>query len=131
MDGEQAEVLLTAMVLMTLADGRVADDEVTRIRWIYGKLSDWPMAEDDVRATIAQVRAEAPSIERYLENHRDNLSEDDKRRLLKAAFAIASADGRVVDAEDRLLIRLAKSLKIPPDVYGATIGHLMVAREFL
>lgn len=129
-DAEHAEILLTTMVLMTLADGRVVDDEVTRIRWIYGKLSDYPVDEVGIREIISVVQRDPPTLETYFEDHRKALDEDGKRRLLKAAFAIACADGRVVDAEDALLVRFAKALAIPPDVYGATLGHLKVALEF-
>lgn len=125
------EVLLSAMVLMTLADGRVAEEEVTRIRWIHGQASGEAVSEADVGAAIAAVRARGMSIDEHLAELGAGTTDAGRRLLLKVAFAIASADGHVVDEEDALLARLARSLGIPPELYRTELRHLIVTREFL
>ena len=119
--------LLTAMALMTLADGRVAEDEVTRIRFIFGRVTESEVAEHEVRAAVAEVRASGMTMDGHLKSVADSLSEGDKRRILKAAFAIANADGRVVDEEDALLQRIAKGLGISPETYRAVLSHMAMA----
>lgn len=118
------------MVLMSLADGEIAGAELIRIRWIFEKLTTRALADDDVVAVIRQVRADETDLDAYLALVGDGLGDEDRRTVLKAAFGIASADGKVVDAEDALMLRVAAGLKITPAEYGEIASHLMVAREF-
>jgi tellurite resistance protein len=119
--------LLTAMALMTLADGRIAEDEVTRIRFIFGRVTDSDVSEDDVRAAVAEVQDAGTTVDERLASVAGELREDEKRRMLQAAFAIASADGRVVDEEDALLQRIAKALGISPKTYRAALSYMAMA----
>lgn len=123
-------IILSTMVLMSLVDGEIADDEVMRIRWIYERVTGRPLSDADVRTVIDQVAGDDTSLDAYLEHAHAGLSSTDRRLVLKAAFGIASADGKVVDAEDTLLKAVARGLHIPADEYRACISHLMVAREF-
>jgi uncharacterized tellurite resistance protein B-like protein len=123
------DVTLCVMVLMTLADGLVVESEVTRMRWIHGKVLGRPVSEDEVRGVIARVRAHGLDIEGYLESIRDELGREGRRKLLASAFAIATADGRVLAEEDAMMLRIAQALEIPPPEYRAVLGQLRIARE--
>lgn len=122
--------LLSVMVVMSLADGELADAEVLRIRWIFERLTLRALAADDVTAVIDQVRADKTDLSAVLALAGDELGLRDRRTVLKAAFGIASADGKVVDTEDAMMLRIAKALRIEPDDYRTIATHLMVAREF-
>ena len=130
---EREAAVLTAMILMTLADHRVADAEVTRIRWLFGKVagldgSQIPSAQD-VRETIDQVRAEGLELDAYLARVAPRLDVATKRRMLKAAFVVATADGRIATEEDALLVRIARALDITPESYRGMLSQMNVARE--
>ena len=118
------------MVLMTLADGRVVEPELMRMRWIHSKLAGQPATDEEVRAIVAKVSADKLEIDSYLTGIRDALTLDGKRRVLKAAFAIATADGRVLDEEDSMMLRIAKALEISPREYRVALSQMLVARDF-
>ena len=120
---------MRVMVLMTLADGDIGDDEVIRIRWLHGRVVGRPVPEAEVRAEIEAVHDAKLDIDTYLARIRDDLGLSAKRRLLQAAFAIATADGRILAAEDAMMIRIAKALAIPPQEYRAALSQLRLARE--
>ena len=122
-------IVLRVMVLMTLADGRVEDTEVMRMRWIHGKVLGRTLSEDEVRTVIEAVREAGLDIEGYLERIRGDLGREGKRTLLEAAFAIATADGRVLDEEDACMLRIARALEVSPQEYRAVLGQLRVARS--
>lgn len=123
------DIVLRVMVLMTLADGDIGEDEVIRMRWIHGRVEGRPVSEAEVRAVIAAVREEGIDIDTYLALISDDLGLAAKRRLLRAAFAIATADGRILAAEDTMMIHIAKALAIPPQEYRAALSQLRLARE--
>jgi uncharacterized tellurite resistance protein B-like protein len=130
LDDEVAEVIvLRVMVLMTLADGDVGEDEVIRMRWIHGGVVGRPVSEEEVRAVIAAVREEQLDIDTYLARIRGDLGPVGKRRVLQAAFAIATADGLILAAEDEMMVHIAKTLAISPQEYRAALSQLRLARE--
>gem|GEM_PF-1808781 len=122
--------LLSVMVLMCRVDGDVADAEIMRIRWIFEKLTGRQLERDDVMTVIGQVGADQTDLDPYLEMLGEKLSLDDRHMVLKAAFGIAVADGKVVDAEDAMMQKTARALQIDPQDYASIASHLMVAREF-
>jgi uncharacterized tellurite resistance protein B-like protein len=128
-DDVTEDIVLRVMVLMTLADGDIGEDEVIRMRWIHGRVVGRPVSEAEVRAVIGSVREEGLDIDTYLASICDDLGLAAKRRLLRAAFAIATADGRILAAEDTMMIHIAKALAIPPHEYRAALSQLRLARE--
>lgn len=128
------EVILQVMLMITLVDGKVSEDELTRMRWVAGRLGgeESPRVSDmEVRAAVERASREDFDLDRYLRDVAPLLHEDDKRRVLKAAFVVACADGRVVDKEDAMLGRIARALGISPAAYRATLRHMGVGRDVL
>lgn len=121
--------LLSVMVLMSLVDDRVTDAEVIRIRWIFEKLTDQSLAAADVHTVALQVRADQTDLDTYLGELGESLELDDRRTILDAAFWVASADGKVAHAEDAMMQRIAKALRIPPEHYNAVARQRRLARE--
>lgn len=125
--------VLTAMILMSLADHHIAAAEVARIRWLFAKLAGLTglatPSEQEVRETIEHVEAEGLHLDEYLEDVAPRLDDEGKRQMLMAAFVIATADGRVVAEEDALLVRIARCLDISPQTHRALLSHFNVARQ--
>ncbi len=119
------------MVLMTRVDGHVDDDELVRIQWIMRRRFDQALEPDDIRALINDQVSEGVRLHDLLAEHAESLDHEQKRLVLSVAFAIASADGTIVDEEDALLARIAQSLQVGADEYRTLLRHAMVAREFL
>ncbi|MCR9164360.1 MAG: TerB family tellurite resistance protein [Nannocystaceae bacterium] len=126
-----ATLLRRAMVLMTRVDGHVDDDEVIRIQWIMRKRFERALGPDDIRALVNEQVAAGVRLHDLLSEAAPQLDHDQKRLVLGAAFAIASADGAIVDEEDKLMARIAQALRIEPAEYRTLLRHAMVAREFL
>lgn len=125
------DAVLTLMVSMTLADGEIDDAEVTRIQWIYGRLTNATVDEAVVRSKIAEAEESPLNLPTYLASLEDKLGDSAKQRMLKAAFAIASADGKVLEEEDALLVSIARGLSISPEVYRSCLSHFTLARDVL
>lgn len=121
--------LLSVMVLMSLVDGRVSDNEVMRIRWIFEKLTGSSLGQDDVLTMAEQVRTDRTDLDAYLGALGESLDLDDRRTVLEAAFGIASADGKVIADEDAMMQRIGRALRLPPEHYNAAVRQLRVARE--
>jgi tellurite resistance protein len=130
-DERMATLLRRAMVLMTRVDGHVDDDEVIRIQWIMRKRFGQVFGPDDIRSLVHAQVADGVKLHDLLSEAAPELDHDQKRLVLEVAFAIASADGTIVDEEDALMARIARSLQIEPAEYRSLMRHAMVAREFL
>ena len=126
-----ATLLRRAMVLMTRVDGHIDDDELVRVRWIMKKRFDRDLQDDDIRALVHEQVSAGVRLHDLLAESAPALDHDQKRLVLEVAFAIASADGAIVDEEDALLVRIARALGIEPAEYRTLLRHAMVAREFL
>lgn len=126
-----ATLLRRAMVLMTRVDGHVDDDEVVRIQWILRRRFGQVLQSDEIRALVDDQVAGSVRLHDLLSDAAPALEHGQKRTVLEAAFAIASADGTIVDEEDALLARIARALQVDPAEYRTIMRHAMVAREFL
>ena len=122
--------LLSVMVLMCRVDDDIDDAEIMRIRWIFEKLTGRRLEREDVLTVVGQVGSDQTDLDGYLEMLGKELSLEERHMVLKAAFGIAVADGKVVDAEDAMMQRTARALQIDPKDYRAIANHMMVAREF-
>jgi uncharacterized tellurite resistance protein B-like protein len=124
--------VLTAMILMALADDQVIENEVTRVRALFGKLAglteQQTPSEADVREAFDRIRAEGPQLDDFLVEVGRRLDAEGTRCMLQAAYVIATADGKVVDAEDAMLVRIARALGIEPETYRALLTHFNVER---
>ncbi|MGH1345107.1 MAG: TerB family tellurite resistance protein [Nannocystales bacterium] len=126
-----ATLLRRAMVLMTRVDGHVDTNELVRIQWIMRRRFKRTLEPEAIVALINEQVASGVRLHDLLAEHADSLEHEQKRLVLSVAFAIASADGEIVDEEDALMARIAQSLRIGPQEYRTLMRHAMVAREFL
>ena len=122
-DGEVLRVLLA----MTRADDDVDPEELESVRTTYkrltGAIPDATRLEHETKALRADEGAWLPTARALGER----FSDDDKARLLTAAFEVAVADGFVLDEDDKLLATLAAALGLNEASYRKTIEKLIAS----
>jgi tellurite resistance protein len=112
------------MVLMMMADGHIADEEVETIRQVFGKLANREIARAEVDAEIAATKIDGRGLRQYLAAVCPQLNEVGKDIVLKAAFFVAAADGEVTNEEKALLSELAAALEITPEQFRGVVEEL-------
>lgn len=103
-------VVLRAMVMMMVADGKIRAPEEELIRRVHGSLTGDEPATDLVDSEVAALKEEARSVEDYLEEETAGWTLADRRDLLKAACMVSVADRELVRDERVLLIRFGRAL---------------------
>lgn len=102
------------MVLMMLADGKIADGEIETIQRIYAKVAKRELSRADVDLEIAASQRDGRPLRDYLASLVGRLNDDGKNTVMKAAYFVAAADGAVTDEETALLAELASALEMSP-----------------
>jgi tellurite resistance protein len=105
------------MIGMLLADGEIDDSEVMVLQEQYAQITGSQITEDDLREEIAVVRAEGRSPVELVQRLAPQLNDNGKEIVLRAAYAIANADGTVGADEQILLEQIGNGL-------GLTRAHL-------
>lgn len=116
----EADCLRRVMVLMMAADDFVDDDELDTIVRVFKETTGQAITADELRAE-AEALPEGMRLGECADRLADGLDPEARLRVLGAAFAVAAADGFVVEEEDHLLARLARDLEISKDAYEAAI----------
>lgn len=116
------------MVRVAMVDGQLHEDEVARLRWTVGRLTGSTPSAEQVRADVAEVLARACPLPELLEQARTELDVEGRRTVVRAACAIATADGEVPRAEEALILDIARSLDITPAEFHALVSPLALAR---
>lgn len=119
--------LLVVMAATLLADGVVDDRElvVAREHFLEVTGSDLPM--DVLHQVIESVRGAKDGIFAPLAELAPLLNEHGKEMLVKAAFAIAAADGTFQDEEKELLKRIAHTLQMTPSHFNGVAQSALAA----
>jgi uncharacterized tellurite resistance protein B-like protein/ribosomal protein S27AE len=102
------------LALMLLADGRVEESELTAIIEFLRYSERRDVTRDEVLAEIEAARREPADVESYCRRMMGFLNEQGRTDVLKAAQIIASADGHVDPAEQRMLERMGVALGMRP-----------------
>ncbi|MCH9687047.1 MAG: TerB family tellurite resistance protein [Deltaproteobacteria bacterium] len=109
--------ILDALIGMVVADGDADPDELTTLTRVYEELTGRTFSPEDL-ATRATARLEAAGAGApALAELGAGLDDDGKRRVLSAAFAIAAADGFVLEEEDEQLSAIAQALGLSSTAY--------------
>jgi len=122
-DGEVLRVLLA----MTRADDDVDPDELESVRTAYKRLTGAVPVPAHVERETAALRADEGAWLPIAHALGERFGDDDKARLLTAAFEVAVADGFVLDEEDKLLATLAAALGLNEASYRKTIEKLVAS----
>ena len=100
------------MIGMLLADGRIDDDEVLMLQSQFLQLTGAEVTEQDLREEIAEIQASGTNPLELLGGLASGLNATGKETVIRAAYAIAHADGEFDPSEVALLQNIGKSLDI-------------------
>lgn len=115
------------MVRLAMIDGELHDNEITRLRWTVKQLTGSTPSEEQVRADVAEVLANTRPLAELIEQARRELDAEGRRALIRAAYAIATADGAVPSEEERLIHEIARGLDISPAEFHGLVSPLALA----
>lgn len=127
-DGALESMVRRVMVRVAMIDGELHDDEVARLRWTVGRLTGATPTDEQVRADVAEVLARARPLPELLDQARRELDVEGRRTVVRAAYAIATADGEVPPAEEALVLEIARTFEIAPDEFHALVSPMALAR---
>ena len=119
-----------ALILMMVSDGDVDPDELATVLRVYEKVTGNALDEAQVRAQAQEVLAAGEQLG-DCSDLGEGLDEAAKLHVLAAAFAVAAADGFVVEEEDELLGKLAKDLGLSGETYRGAIDRLLAGGSLL
>ena len=109
---EYEKAMRHSLIKMMLADGHVDDNEKEVIVDVVNKMSHNDITISDVHDMIAEVESSDQTLEHYLKSVSPLINTHGKELIIKAAFAVAAADGNVDSAEAKLLKEMANNLEI-------------------
>lgn len=105
------------MIAMLLADGIIDDSEVKMLQSVYLDLTGTEIPEEELREEIAVIQASGSSALQLIQELAPTLNDPGKETVMRAAYAIANADGRIDDTESTLLAEIGDGL-------GFTTAHM-------
>lgn len=109
---ERAIRALVAAAIM--ADSRVRPSEKQVARDVIERHTGRSLNTVDLDRELQRIRRAIPDPVRYLTGLAPVLSESSKRRILEAAYEIASADQELHPAETRLIVAVGEALEVSP-----------------
>lgn len=105
------------MIGMLLADGHIDDGEVLMLQSQFQLLTGAEVSEQDLREEIAEIQKAGTNPLEMLGGLASGLNDSGKETVIRAAYAIAHADGEFDASEVAMLQDIGKSL-------GLTSAHL-------
>jgi uncharacterized tellurite resistance protein B-like protein len=105
------------MIGMLLADGRIDDDEVLMLQSQFLELTGAQITEQDLREEITEIENSGSNPLELVGGLASGLNDSGKETVIRAAYAIALADGEFDATEVAMLQEVGKSL-------GLTSAHL-------
>ena len=117
--------ILRMMTYAMLADGEIAEAEITHIQSTYSTLAGVAIDRDAVLADAALAKKhEAGEIVAFLESAHKDLSPADREILLTAGFRVAKADGEITSDELFILSVVAQSLDIDRERFNEIFAQV-------
>jgi len=98
------------MIGMLLADGHIDDDEVLMLQSQFRDLTGSDISEQDLREEIAEIEKSGSDPLELVGGLAGGLNDSGKETVIRAAYAIANADGEFDASEVVMLQNIGKSL---------------------
>lgn len=118
--------VLQALLSMVVIDGDADPDELLTLCRAYAELTGRTMAAEELLAQAeALLQVGAPAT---FEGLAADLDEVGKRCVLAAAYAIAAADGFVLEEEEQLLALMAQGMGLSTQAYRDALAGLLTVR---
>jgi tellurite resistance protein len=113
------------MVVMMMADGNVADQEVEVIQGIYNQLTGIDLSREAIGEEIIQAEADGRNIANTLADLTGHLNDNGKEMVVKAAFHVAAADGEFQEEEKELIVSIGQALEMSSAHVNGLISSLL------
>ncbi len=124
-EAEFQKAMKRVMVLMMMADGVIDEDEVTTIQDLYEKISGKRLSKKGVQKEIERAEKRGTDVEAALGEVAPGLNAKGKEMVIRAALAVAAADGIFQDEEKELLMEIAEVLQVRPRKLKKILGDVM------
>ena len=105
-------LILQAMVSMAAADGDVREHEVATIRTVYSQVTGNVVTADEINAAPDAYRARGLTFADQLAQECHRLTRETQETILRSAYMVLLADGRVGARERKKLSDFIIALKI-------------------
>ncbi len=112
LQSETQTFILQAMVSMAAADGAIGLSETETICALYSQLTGKHPTIEEIATAPDAYRASGLTFADILARDRDRLTRETKETILKSAYAVLLADGRVGARERKKLTDFAEALQI-------------------
>jgi len=124
----EADWILRAMVAVAAADGRLDAREVGLIQQVYEERTGRPVDVSGV-ASAAEVYATKRDILAELAAISGSMSRKTKEEIIRSAYLVLLADGRIAGEERKKLKDIAIALQVPEIHFGAILEDLAISLE--
>ena len=102
------------MVQMMLADGNIEAKELAALKETYQNIATRGITQQELDDEIAAVRTDGKDVTTYLSEIAGSLNDHGKEMVVRAALAVAAADGKFQDEEIKLLNSIGEALQMTP-----------------
>jgi tellurite resistance protein len=124
----EADWILRAMVAVAAADGRLDAREVGLIQQVYEERTGRPVDLSGV-ASAAEVYATKRDILAELAAISGSMSQQTKEEIIRSAYLVLLADGRIAGEERKKLKDIAIALQVPEIHFGAILEDLAISLD--
>ena len=100
------------MAMMILADGKIDEKEKRMMKDIYQKMTNSELSDSDIEKEIENSKTTIFGLEDLLTEVFPQLNDSGRETIIKVAYWVSIADGKVDKEEEKLLIKLAKHFQI-------------------
>ena len=121
----EADWILRAMVAVAAADGRLDAREVGLIQQVYEERTGRPVDVSGV-ASAAEVYATKRDILAELAAISGSMRRETKEEIIRSAYLVLLADGRIAGEERKKLKDIAIALQVPEIHFGAILEDLAI-----
>lgn len=122
--GEWAEAVQLAMLRVMLADGDVDEEEIRTICRVHEEVTGEEVTPDVVRARATIAQSENVDLQAALRGLAPHLTDEAKGAVLRAAVAVAAADGEVEATEKVVISEIATALGLGEEELRAAVAQL-------
>jgi tellurite resistance protein len=122
----EADWILRAMVAVAAADGRLDSREVTLIREVFEERTGRAVDVSGV-ASAAAVYATKRDILAELAAISGSMRRETKEEIIRSAYLVLLADGRIAGEERKKLKDIAIALQVPEIHFGAILEDVAIS----
>lgn len=107
--------MLRAMISMAAADGQVDGVEAVTVSAIFEKVAGESVTDDSIASVAADIKRGDRTLTKALEAAAGDLDKVAKDGIVRAAYLVLVADGKVAPPERTRLLNIGRALDMPED----------------